>query len=223
MLRPIGGLRPEGSEFMEEKHFAICITRTCGSGGTEIGKMLADQLHISLYDRKLLQLASDDSGINERLFAAADMDTRKTLLYRVSRAVYSGQTIPPESGNFTSDRNLFEYQAKVLHGLLEKESFVVLGRAADYVLADTGRAVGIYLSAGEDACLKREKERLQSGTFEANRRIRELNRYRSDYYRYHTGRKWKDPDNYDLCLRTDRLGYQGTVDVICDYIKTRFF
>ncbi len=207
---------------MDEKHVAICITRTCGAGSTEIGKMLSEQLGISLYDRKLLQLASDDSGINEKLFAAADMDTKKTLLYRVSKAVYTGQTIPPESGNFTSDRNLFEYQAKILHGLIEKESFVVLGRAADYVLADTGCAVGIYLTASPEACLARGKERLQSGTFEANRRIRDINRYRSDYYRYHTGRRWKDPDNYDLCLMTDKLGYQGTVDVIRNYIEVRF-
>lgn len=207
---------------MEEKHVAICITRTCGSGGTEIGQMLADQLNISLYDRKLLQLASDDSGINERLFAAADTDTKKTLLYRVSKAVYQGQVIPPESGNFTSDRNLFEYQAKVLHGLIEKESFVVLGRAADFVLDDTGMSVGIYLSASPEACLEREKERLQSGTFEANRRIHDLNRYRRDYYRYHTGRRWQDADNYDLCLKTDKLGYQGTVDVIRHYVEKRF-
>lgn len=207
---------------MEEKHVAICITRTCGAGGTEIGKMIADQFGISLYDRRLLQLASDDSGINEKLFAAADTDTRKTLLYRVSKAVYTGQVIPPESGNFTSDKNLFEYQAKVLHGLIERESFVVLGRAADYVLADTGRAAAIYITAGPEACLAREKERLQSGTFEASRRIHDLNRYRSDYYRYHTGRRWMDASNYDLCLRTDKLGYQGAVDLIRDYIKIRF-
>lgn len=209
-------------EKADSPHVAICITRTCGSGGTEIGKMLAEQLGISLYDRKLLQLASDDSGINERLFAAADTDTKKTLLYKVSKAVYTGQTIAPESGNFTSDKNLFEYQGKILHGLIERESFVVLGRAADFVLADTGRAVGVYLTASPEACLAREKDRLQSGAFEANRRIHDLNSYRADYYRYHTGKRWKDPDNYDLCLRTDRLGFQGTVSMIIDYVNKRF-
>ena len=75
---------------MGKDYFAICITRTCGSGGTEIGKMLSEQLSIDLYDRKLLRLASDDSGINEKLFAKADQDTKKTLLYKVSKAVYNG-------------------------------------------------------------------------------------------------------------------------------------
>ena len=206
---------------MKNEHFAICITRTCGSGGTEIGKMLSKQLGIDLYDRKLLRLASEDSGINEKIFAKADQDTKKTLLYKVSKAVYSGEVIPPESGNFLSDRSLFEYQAKVLRELLKKESYVVLGRAADFVLKDKANAVNIFLSASEEACFAREKEIMQMDAFGVNRHINSINRYRSDYYRYHTGKKWKNPENYDLCLRTDVLGYQGCVDLICEYIEKR--
>ena len=200
---------------MGKDYFAICITRTCGSGGTEIGKMLSEQLSIDLYDRKLLRLASDDSGINEKLFAKADQDTKKTLLYKVSKAVYNGEKIPPESGNFLSDRNLFEYQAKVLRGLLEKESFVVLGRAADFVLKDKENAISIFLTASPKACFKREQEIMQTDELGVNRHIKSINKYRSEYYKYHTGNKWKNPENYDLCLRTDVLGYQGCVDVIC--------
>ncbi len=206
---------------MRDEHFAICITRTCGSGGTEIGKMLAAQLNIDLYDRKLLRLASDDSGINEQIFAKADQDVKKTLLYKVSKAVYRGETIPPESGNFLSDRSLFEYQAKVLKGLLERESYVVLGRAADFVLKDDPRAISIFLSASPKACFAREKEIMQTDDLGVNRHIASINRYRSQYYKYHTGNKWKNPENYDLCLKTDVLGYQGCVEVICDYLKKR--
>ena len=206
---------------MGKDYFAICITRMCGSGGTEIGKMLSEQLSIDLYDRKLLRLASDDSGINEKLFAKADQDTKKTLLYKVSKAVYNGEKIPPESGNFLSDRNLCEYQAKVLRGLLEKESFVVLGRAADFVLKDKENAISIFLTASPKACFKREQEIMQTDELGVNRHIKSINKYRSEYYKYHTGNKWKNPENYDLCLRTDVLGYQGCVDVICNYIETR--
>ena len=78
------------------KNFAITITRTCGSGGTTISKMIAEDLKIDLYDRKLLMLAAEDSGINERLFAAADEDTKKSLLYKVSKRVFDGSLIPPE-------------------------------------------------------------------------------------------------------------------------------
>lgn len=207
---------------MSREHFAVCITRTCGSGGTEIGKMLAQKLGVDLYDRKLLRLASDDSGIDEKLFARVDEDTRKTPLYKVSREVYRGEVIPPESGNFTSDRNLFEYQGRVLRGLLDAEDFVVLGRAADYVLRDRPGAISVFLTASDDACQQREMEMRQTDDLlEVNRYIRGINRYRSDYYKYHTGRKWREIGNYDLVLRTDRLGYEGCVDVICRYIEER--
>ena len=206
---------------MGMNHYAICITRTCGSGGTEIGKMLSAQLDINLYDRKLLRLASDDSGISEKLFAKADQDVKKTLLYKVSKAVYDGEKIPPETGNFLSDRRLFDYQARVLKGLLEKESFVVLGRAADFVLAEYTNAVSVFLYASAEACFKREQEIMQTDELGVNRHIKSINRYRSDYYKYHTGNRWTNPENYDLCLRTDALGYQGCVDMICNYVEKR--
>ena len=206
---------------MDKDFFAVCITRTCGSGGTVIGKMLAEQLDIDLYDRKLLRLASDDSGINEKLFAKADQDVKKTILYKVSKSVYNGEDIPPESGNLLSDWRLFEFQAKVLKGLLKKESFVVLGRAADFVLKDRPNAVSIFLTASPEACFKREQEIMQTDELGVNRHIKSINRYRSDYYKYHTGKKWKNPENYDLCLRTDVLGYQGCVDVIIHYLEQR--
>ena len=108
-------------------YFAVAITRTCGSGGgSYIGKKLAQDFDIDLYDRKLLRLAAEDSGINEKIFAAADENTKKTLLYRVSRHIYDGSVIPPESGNFISDQNLFNYQAKVLRELAGIETHIAM-------------------------------------------------------------------------------------------------
>ena len=129
-------------------YFAVAITRTCGSGGgSYIGKQLAKAFDIDLYDRKLLRLASEDSGISEELFARADENTRKTMLYRVSERVYDGSIIPPESGNFISDENLFNYQAKVLRELLNEESYICVGRAADFVLRDKPNVLTVYVDA----------------------------------------------------------------------------
>ena len=96
------------------KNFVIAITRTCGSGGTTIGKMISNDYGINMYDRELLRLASEDSGINELLFLNVDEHVKKSLLYKVSKKVYQGELIPPESSDFTSNYNLFNYQAKVL-------------------------------------------------------------------------------------------------------------
>lgn len=208
---------------MSEKHFAIAITRTCGSGGgSYVGKKLAQDYGIDVYDRKLLQLASEDSGINETVFAQADENTRKTWLYRVSQKVYDGRLIPPESGNFLSDQNLFNYQSKVLRELLECESYVCIGRAADFVLQDKPNVLTVYLDAPYEARVAREMERQGISRGEAGRYIDRLDRYRESYYKYHTGRQWKRMENYDLCLDTAALGLDNCVEIIKKVVELKF-
>ena len=202
-------------------YFVICITRTCGSGGTTIAKMLADAYGIDLYDRKLLRLAAEDSGINEKLFAGADEDVKNSLLYKVSKKIYNGELIPPESGNFVSDQNLFNYQAKVLKELAERESYVVVGRCADYILRKNPNTISVFLYASKEECLRHEMEYNDISQNKARKEILRMDRYRRDYYRYHTGKKWKNPENYDLCLNTEKLGYEGTKDLIMEYVKRR--
>lgn len=205
----------------DKKYFTICITRTCGSGGTTIAKKLANAYGIDLYDRKLLRLASEDSGISEAMFAQADEDVKNSLLYKVSRKIYNGELIPPESGNFVSDQNLFNYQAKVLKELSERESYVVVGRCADYILRNHANAISVYLYASKEECLRHEMEYMGYTQGQAMKEIKRMDRYRRDYYVYHTGRKWKNPENYDLCLNTEKLGYEGTKEFIMDYVKRR--
>ncbi|MCB7320032.1 cytidylate kinase-like family protein [Lacrimispora sp. 210928-DFI.3.58] len=207
----------------EQNYFAIAITRTCGSGGgSYIGKKLAADYGIDVYDRKLLRLASENSGINETIFANADENTRKTLLYRVSKRIYNGEIIPPESGNFVSDQNLFNYQAKVLRELLEQESYVCIGRAADFVLRDKPNVLTVYLDAPYESRVKREMERQGIKRDAAEKYIKRLDKYRNEYYVYHTGKKWKNPENYDLCLDTASLGLDNSVALIKEYVRLKF-
>ena len=102
--------------------YVITIARGYGSGGRTIGKMLAEELGINYYDRELLRLASDDSGINEKLFAKADEKLQKSLLFKIARKAYKGELIPPDSDDFVSNDNLFNYQAKIIRELAEQES-----------------------------------------------------------------------------------------------------
>lgn len=201
--------------------FVIAITRTCGSGGTTIGKMLSKDLGINMYDRELLRLASDDSGINEALFANADEGVKSSLLYKVSKNVYNGELIPPESNDFTSNDNLFNYQAKVLRELAEKESYVVIGRCADYILRDKPNVFKIFIHASKDYCIEHEMDILGVSEKDAIKEIKRLDKYRSEYYYYHTGNKWEDVKNYDLSLDTSKLGFEKCVKYIKEYIKLR--
>lgn len=200
-------------------NFVVTITRTCGSGGSIIANLLAKQLNIKVYDKELLKLASDDSGINERLFARVDEDTKKSILYKVSKRVYNGELIPPESNDFTSNDNLFNYQAKVLKELAKESSYIVIGRGADYVLRDNKNVIKIFIHANEEECILREMKRLGMERKEAEEWINKTNIYRGIYYRYHTGQKWRDAENYDLILNTSRFSYDECVEIIKMYIK----
>lgn len=206
----------------KSKYIAIAITRTCGSGGSYIGKSLAADYGIDVYDRKLLRLAAENSGINEAIFANADEDTKKTLLYRVSQHIYNGEMISPESGNFVSDQNLFNYQAKVLRELLDQESYVCIGRAADFVLKDKENVVTVYLDAPYEFRVKREMGRQGIRRSEAETYINRLDKYRNAYYVYHTGQTWKNPENYDVCLDTASLRPDNCTAVIKEYIWLKF-
>ena len=204
-------------------YFAVAITRTCGSGGgSYIGKQLAKAFDIDLYDRKLLRLASEDSGISEELFARADENTRKTMLYRVSERVYDGSIIPPESGHFISDENLFNYQAKVLRELLNEESYICVGRAADFVLRDKPNVLTVYVDAPYDWRVEREMKRQGIGSSQAKHYIDKLDRYRENYYKYHTGHQWKRVENYDLCLDSAAIGLDNCVELIKKVIELKF-
>lgn len=202
--------------------FVVALTRTCGSGGTTISKMLADDFGIDMYDRNLLRLASEDSGINEELFAKADEVTKSRLLYRVSKKVYNGEIIPPESNDFVSDQNLFNYQAKVLKELAERESYVCVGRACDFVLKDYPNVLKVFVYAEENVCIEREMERQGISHRDAEKHVQSNNRFRKEYYKYHTGRVWESPYNYDLCINTAQFTYEESVKLIEAALKTRF-
>lgn len=203
------------------QNFVIAVTRTCGSGATSISKMLAEDLEISLYDKNLLQLAADDSGINEAMFANVDEHIKNSILYRVSKKVYTGELIPPESSDFKSNENLFNYQAKVLKELVKKESYICIGRAGDYVLKDYPNLLRIFIYAPLEIRIEKESRRLGITLKEAENKIRQTDQYRKEYYKYHTGKKWEDPYNYDLCLNTGKLSYEQSVELIKDYLHIR--
>ena len=183
--------------------------------------MLAPVLGIHAYDRELLKLASDESGINEALFAQADEKLKSTSLFRIAKNVYGGELIPPDSDDFTSTDNLFNYQAKIIRELAQEESCVIIGRCADYVLKEYDNVLSVFIHAPKDFCMEKAGEVLNLTGRELERYIAKTDKYRAEYYKYHTGREWTDARNYDLCLNSSKLGYERCVQEIIAYMKVR--
>lgn len=199
------------------KKFIVTIARGYGSGGRTIGKMLADRLGVKFYDKDLIRMASDVSGINESLFGQSDEKTKSGVFGKPG--VYKGEVIAPGKSGFISEENLFNYQAMVIKQIAEEGSCVIVGRCADYVLRDDPSVVRVFIYADEEACIKNAADvKGITDRREALKTIASTDKERAAYYKAHTGREWIDARNYDICLNSGNLGFDKCVEIITNFI-----
>ena len=202
-------------------NFTVTIARGFGSGGRTIGKMLAERLNIGFYDREIMELASEQSGISLDLFHKADEAGKVALFKRYDRS-FGKEIIPPDRGEFTSDDNLFNFQSKVIKEIAQKESAVIVGRCADHILQGEKNVLRIFIYSSMEFCIDKVVELYGLSRKEAEKKIEKIDRARSTYYRYYTGSDWDNARNYDLCLNTEELGFERCVDIIEHYINVLY-
>lgn len=205
-----------------DKKVIITIARQYGSGGKTIGIMLAEELGIPYYHRDIIKLASEDSGIAESLFNQVDEVRKKSIRNVFRKQTYNPTLLPPEHEKFTSQDNLYNYQAKVIRELAEEGSCVFIGRCADHILKDRDDVLKVFIYADEEFCLEKAHERNSMNDYEMKNYIKKVDSFRADFYKYYTGKEWTDAKNYDLCLNTGVLGFEKCVQIIKDYIDIRF-
>lgn len=203
------------------KSYVITIARGFGSGGRTIGRKLAKELNIPYYDNEIIRFASEESGIHERLFGQVDEKLKNSLFKLGREGVYKGELIPPQSRDFVSDDNLFNYQAKIIKALAEKEPCIIVGRCADFVLRDNPAVIKLFVHASMEDCLRNVKEMYGLNERDAKKLILSTDKARSEYYKYYTGCDWDNARNYDLSLNTANLGFDTCVQIVKDYIAIR--
>ena len=203
-----------------KEHYVINLGRQLGSGGKEIGEKLAKALNIAFYDKELIQLASDESGLCKEFFEKADERTQRTML----GGLFSGRfpfisegTIP--SGSFLNNDSLFKIQSDVIRQLAENQSCLFVGRCADYILRDHPRQVNIFISASKEARIERLM-RLHDITQEkAEEMIEKADKKRSSYYNYYSYKTWGAASTYHLCVDSSVMGIDKTVEYILQFVK----
>lgn len=172
-------------------------------------------MNIPCCGRDLLRIASDTSGIHEGLFGAADERIGFKEMISAAEKVYTGELLPPDSDDYTSTRNLFSFQAKVIKELAETESCIILGRCANYLLQDRPNVLRVFIHAPLEARQARVAAySLAWGPREVLKHIRVEDHRRSAYYRYYTGEEWRDVAGYDVSLDSELLGEDGCVNFI---------
>ncbi len=199
----------------------ITIARSYGSGGRKMGRLLAKELGYEYYDREILRIASDESGISEELFNQVD-EKQHLPLFRIAREVYTGEVIPPDSDDFISNENLFRYQAKIIRELAATRNCVIVGRCANFILRGRDNVLNVFVTAPVVDCVRRVMETDGLNLEEAEKKIKKIDKRRADYFKYFTGRQWHDAALYDLCLNTGHMSEQKCVDVVRAYMEARF-
>ena len=166
-------------------------------------------------------MASEESGINVKLFGQNDESVKKSIFSPASDR-YTGGLIPPESSAFVSHKNIFNYQAKIIKDLAVKGSCIIVGRCADYILRDMPNVVKVFVWAPMSDCIKNVKVLEPSlSDKEAERKIKKIDAHRSDYYRYYTCREWDSFKNYDLCINSSSAGFDKTAKYIEEFVKIK--
>ena len=201
------------------ENYVVTIARAYGSGGCGIGQKLAEELGIRFIDRELLQIASDESGISSELFQKYD-ENLDSKWYEKSE-VESDVVLKPSDRKFTSRNNLYNYQARVIRELAQKESFVILGRAANYILRNNPNILSVNIQAPLEVCVLETMDRLRYSERDARKFVLETNGTRAKYYKAISGQNWLDPSCYDLSLNTSRLGKDMCREIIKDSLRKK--
>ena len=199
----------------------ITIARSYGSGGRKMGRLLAKELGYEYYDREILRIASDESGISEELFRQAD-EKQRIPLFRIAREVYTGEVIPPDSDDFISNENLFRYQAKIIRELAATRNCVIVGRCANFILRGRDNVLNVFVTAPVVDCVRRVMETDGLNLEEAEKKIKKIDKRRADYFKYFTGRQWQDAALYDLGGGGGDMSEQKCVDIVRAYMDARF-
>ena len=192
----------KNSSIMEEKYI-ISIGRQLGSGGREIAQKLAERLNIPVYDKKLLEIAAKETGLDATVFENADEKESNPLMRGIFALKGAMSAYPIGLGSCMDGDRLFELQSEVMRNLVEKESCIIIGRCAEYVLRDHPRMHSIFVTA-------KAKEIAQKG-----------DKKRKAYHDYYANSGWGEAETYDLCINSSRLGIEGSVEIIHRFIESR--
>ena len=201
----------------------ITIARQFGSGGREIGELLAKELGIPFYDKELISMAAKESGIDSEVFENVDERATNSLLYSLSMGLYSFGNSFSAMGDLPVNDRLYILQHKIIKKLADEGSCVIVGRCADYVLKDRDDCVNLFIHANMDYRKKRAVEVRGVDKNRAEQVIYKTDKVRANYYSFYSGQKWGLAQNYDLCIDSSKLDVEQTVKLIVEFLKIKNF
>ena len=201
-------------------NFIISIGRQLGSGGKEIAEKLGERLNIKVYDKTLLEVAARESGLDTTVFETAD-EQEHTSFFSGLFSIHGSMSDYMPTGSCIENDKLFEIQSETIRGIAERESCIIVGRCAEYVLRDHPAMLSIFITADHQDRVNRimRSEMLERDAAIAF--IEKNDKKRRSYHDYYATTQWGEASSYDLCVNSSRLGIDGTVEFIMQYIKAK--
>ena len=201
------------------KHIIINVGRQLGSGGHDIGRMLALDFQAKYYDREILNLAAKESGLSEKIFE--QNDEKKGFfrgLLNLGMPHLGGGGDKPG----ITQESLFQFQSEAIQKAAKEGSCVFVGRCADYVLRDFSNVVNIFITASIGYRIEQIMNKQPLDFDAAQKFIEQKESDRASYYNYYTGKKWGAAESYDFCIDSSILGFVETEKLIAEFIRKRF-
>ena len=190
-----------------DKKVVITISREYGSGGRYIGKLVADKLGIKLYDKEFINKLSKETGFSEDYIESNEQKRES-----IDGLYYNGMSNADE---------LFVKEAELIKKVANKESCVIIGRCADFVLKDKKNVIKVFVYNNMENKIKRAEKFYNIDKKKAEKEINKINKLRANHYKHYTDREWQNHENYDICINSDALGVEKSADLICEIVENK--
>ncbi len=199
----------------------ITISRQYGSGGRIIGRLVAEKLGVPFYDREIIDMAVEQSGLSEEIVETAELRAKSSFSYSLASAMNFGEGIVAEP--ISVNEKLFITQFDIIRQIGETDEGVIIGRCADYVLKDIPGVTNVFIYAEFEDRVKRSVELYGNDPDRAEKYVKDYDKARANYYSYHTSQKWGQFSNYNLAINSSYISDEQAANLIVEYVNTRTY
>ena len=191
-----------------KKHVVITVSREYGSGGRYVGRLIADKLGIKFYDKEIITKLAETTGLSEEYIENNEQKRDASAI--LNNGFYMGLDNADE---------LFVKETELIKELAAKDSCVIIGRCADFILKDEKNVIKVFVYSGMEDKIKRATQIYGYEEDKAKKEIERIDKLRANHYKHYTDKDWKDFSNYDICINSDLLGVEKSAEVICNMAK----
>lgn len=197
------------------KKTVITIGRQFGSGGHEIGEMLAKKLAIPFYDRNLVKMAAEELHITEEQAEQEDETKLMNFVSGYDLALGAYNDFMANAEFYAPvGRDLYAVQSAIIKRLAQKGSCVIVGRCADYVLRDDPECINVFVCASKEDRKKRVMDKYQLSERKAAEKIKKIDRERKYYYETYSGKEWGSIQSHQILMNSSLLGKEKIVEYL---------